>query len=95
MRNMSGYERLRRETPYQPTSELLPRYPSEDTLIVHNRRKKGEAFALLGQKNDYANKRRVYVIQYNDGAHEIEESTFSRAEADDIFGNYVRELSRL
>jgi len=95
MRNLSGYERLRMEQGYEPTPDNTPRYPDEDTVIIHKRYVAGDSYAYLGQMNDYTNRRRVYVLYCVIESEVLEATTFDRIEADVIFDEYVEELKRL
>lgn len=95
MKNLSGYERLRREHSYETFPNTAPRYPSEDTVIIHKQYELGTCYAYLGQRNDYVNNRRVYVLYCDNGSSIKEETTFDRVEAGDIFTSYVTELKRI
>lgn len=95
MTNLNGYERLRREHGYEPSEDNTPRYPSEDTVIIHRRYDVGESYAYLGQTNDYTNRRRLYVLFCDNGSEVTEDATLDRDEADALFDEYVAKLGRL
>lgn len=92
---MGGYTRLRREHGYEPTEDNTPRYPNENTLIIHRHIEVGDSYAYLGQMNDYAKRRRIYVLYCEIGTEITEDVTLDRRKADEIYDRYAAELNRL